>query len=82
MRVASISGSSMRHLIGIGTPRGLQGRVAAVRATLSVHMGVVRGRLTPISSSHRLIPAVRGRLASLTTLAVNSSAAITCTTGC
>ena len=75
-------GLVMRHLIGIGTPRGLQGRVAAVRATLSVHMGVVRGRLTPISSSHRLIPAVRGRLASLTTFAVNSSAAITCTTGC
>ena len=38
--------------------------------------------LTTISSSHRLIPAVRGRLASLATFAVNSSAAITCTTGC
>ena len=75
-------GLVMRHLIGIGTPRGLQGRVAAVRATLGVLMGVVRDRLTPISSSHRLIPAVRGRLASLTTFAVNSSAAITCTTGC
>ena len=45
-------------------------------------MGVVRRRLTTISSSHRLIPAVRGRLASLVTFAVNSSAAITCTTGC
>ena len=75
-------GLVMRHLIGIGTPRGLQGRVAAVRATLGVLMGVVRRRLTPISSSHRLIPAVRGRLASLTTFAGNSSAAITCTTGC
>ena len=75
-------GLVMRHLIGIGTPRGLQGRVAAVRATLLVLMGVVRRRLTPISSSHRLIPAVRGRLASLTTFAGNSSAAITCTTGC
>ncbi len=42
-------------------------------------MGVVRRRLTTISSSHRLIPAVRGRLASLATFAVNSSAAITCT---
>ena len=75
-------GLVMRHLIGIGTPRGLQGRVAAVRATLGVLMGVVRRRLTTISSSHRLIPAVRGRLASLATFAVNSSAAITCTTGC
>ena len=45
-------------------------------------MGVVRRRLTTIASSHRLIPAVRGRLASLATFAVNSSAAITCTTGC
>ena len=33
-------GLVMRHLIGIGTPRGLQGRVAAVRATLLVLMGV------------------------------------------
>ena len=73
-------GLVMRHLIGIGTPRGLQGRVAAVLATLGVLMGVVRRRLTTISSSHRLIPAVRGRLASLATFAVNSSAAITCTT--
>ena len=54
-------GLVMRHLIGIGTPRGLQGRVAAVLATLGVLMGVVRRRLTTISSSHRLIPAVRGR---------------------
>ena len=44
-------GLVMRHLIGIGTPRGLQGRVAAVRATLGVLMGVVRRRLTPISSA-------------------------------
>ena len=75
-------GLVMRHLIGIGTPRGLQGRVAAVLATLGGLMGVVRRRLTTIASSHRLIPAVRGRLASLATFAVNSSAAITCTTGC
>ena len=75
-------GLVMRHLIGIGTPRGLQGRVTAVLATLGVLMGVVRRRLTTISSSYRLIPAVRGRLASLATFAVNSSAAITCTTGC
>ena len=75
-------GLVMRHLIGIGPPRGLQGRVAAVLATLGGLMGVVRRRLTTISSSHRLIPAVRGRLASLATFAVNSSAAITCTTGC
>ena len=53
-----------------------------LKSALGVLMGVVRRRLTTISSSHRLIPAVRGRLASLATFAVNSSAAITCTTGC
>ena len=53
-----------------------------MKSALGVLMGVVRRRLTTISSSHRLIPAVRGRLASLATFAVNSSAAITCTTGC
>ena len=38
----------MRQLIGVGTPRGLQGRVAAVLATLFVLTGVVRRRLNPI----------------------------------
>src|SRR5437870_9817930 len=41
-------GLVMRHMIGIGTPRGLQSRVAAVLATLLVLMGVVRRRLTAI----------------------------------
>ena len=53
-----------------------------LKSALGGLMGVVRRRLTTISSSHRLILAVRGRLASLATFAVNSSAAITCTTGC
>jgi transposase len=75
-------GLVMRHLIGFGTPRGLQGRVAAVMATLLVLIEVVRRRLAAISSSHRLITAVRDRLTPLTTSAVNSSAAATCTTGC
>src|SRR2546426_7686175 len=55
-------GLVMRHLIGFGTPRGLQGRVAAVVATLFVLMGVVRHRLIAISSSHRLITGIRGWL--------------------
>src|SRR5713101_6237421 len=55
-------GLVMRHLIGIGTPRGLQGRVAAVLATLFVLMGVVRRWLTAISSSQRIITAMRGWL--------------------
>ena len=57
------------------TPRGPQGRVAC---SCDVTWAIVR-RLTTIFVVARLIPAVRGRLASL---AVNSSAAITCTTGC
>ena len=75
-------GLVMRQLIGAGTPRGLQGRVGAVLATLFELMGVVRRRLNPIWSSHRLIPAVRGGLTSRTTSAVNLSTVVTCTTGC
>jgi transposase len=75
-------GLVMRHLIGVGTPRGLQGRVAAVIASLLVLIDVVRCRLSAISSSHRLITVLRGWLTSLTTSAVNFSAATACTTGC
>ena len=75
-------GLLMRHLIGIGTPRGLQGRVAAVLATLFALVGGVRRRCTAISSSYRLIAAMHARLKSPTTILVNSSAAATYTTGC
>jgi transposase len=71
-------GLVMRHLFGIGTPRGLQGRVAAVVALLWALMGV-RHRPIADSSSHRLVTAVRDWLSSST---VNSSVAATCTTGC
>ncbi len=75
-------GLVMRHLIGIGTPRGLQGRVAAVLAMLFVLMGVVRRRLTAISSSQRLITAICGWLLPPTAPTVNSSQIVTYTTGC
>ena len=75
-------GLVMRHLIGIGTPRGLQGRLAAVMATLWLLLGAARRESAAISASHRLIAAMRGRLMLPTTLAVNSSATATCTTGC
>ena len=75
-------GLVMRHLIGIGTPRGLQGRVAVVLATLFVLMGVVRRRLTAISSPQRLITAMRGCLLPPTAPTVNSSQIVTSTTGC
>ncbi len=71
-------GLVMRQLIGIGTPRGLQGRVAAVVAVLWEIMDVL-DRLIAISSSHRVFTAVRGWLPSRTTSAVNSSAEATCT---
>jgi transposase len=75
-------GLVMRHLIGVGTPRGLQGRLAAVMATLFVLLGIGRRPPTAISSPDRLITIVRGWLTSLTTSAVNLSAKSTCTTGC
>lgn len=75
-------GLVMRQLIGLGTPRGLQGRLAAVIATLLVLVGTARRRLAAISASYRRIAAMRARLASPTTFAVNSAATATCTTGC
>jgi transposase len=57
-------GLAMRHLIGIGTPRGLQGRAAAVIVTLLVLLAVVRRRLTAISTSYRHITAIRRRFTS------------------
>ena len=74
-------GLVMRQLIGLGTPRGLQGRLATVLATLFVLLGAPRWRLAAIGTSHRFIDAVRDRLAP-TTFLVNSSAAATCTPGC
>jgi transposase len=74
-------GLIMRQLIGLGTPRGLQGRLATVFATLFVLLGARRCRLTAIGTSHRFIDAVRDRLAP-TAFLVNSSAATTCTPGC
>ncbi len=75
-------GLVMRHLIGVGTPRGLQGRLAAVLATLLVLISAAPRRLTAIVASHRRIPVMRGRLTSPTALVVNSSAMAIYTTGC
>jgi hypothetical protein len=72
----------MRQLIGVGTSRGLQDRVAAVIATLFVLIGHAQRRLAAIGASLRFITAMGGRRPSPTTLTVNSSAAATCTTGC
>ena len=75
-------GLVMRHLIGVGTPRGLQGRLAAVLATLFVRISFVRRGFTATGASHRLIAVMRGRPTLPTVLVVNSSAMAACTTGC
>jgi transposase len=74
-------GLVMRHLIGLGTPRGLQGRLATVLAAVFVLLGAPRCRLAAIAMSHRFIETVRDRL-SPTTFLVDSSAVPTCTPGC
>ena len=75
-------GLVMRHLIGIGTPRGLQGRVGAVIAALLVLVADVRARVSAIYELVRMITNRRRSLGSPTNLGVNSSANATCTTDC
>ena len=75
-------GLIMRQLIGLGTPRGLQGRLPAVIATLLVLLGSARRCFVAIRASFRVIARMRGWFPSATTICVNSSAAATCTTGC
>ena len=74
-------GLIMRHLIGFGTPRGLQGRLAAVIATLCVLLNSARRRCVVIRASCRR---ARGWYPSANTFSVfvNSSAIATCTSGC
>lgn len=75
-------GLVMRQLIGLGTPRGLQGRVTAVIVTLLVLLSSARRRVAALRTSCGVIVAMRGRQLLPTTLLVNSSAVTTCTTGC
>lgn len=71
----------MRQPIGFGTPRGLQGRLATVLATLLVLMGAVRRPFIAIAASRRVIT-MRGRPTLPTLFVVNSSRTVTCDTGC
>lgn len=73
-------GLMMRHLIGHGTPRGLQGRMTAVFAAWWVLLLGVPRRIHTMSTPVRLI-VMRGWFTGPTTLVVNSSAGATCTTG-
>ena len=74
-------GLVMRQLIGVGTPRGLQGRLATVIATLWVLMRATRRRGIAIAASHRLMATMRDR-PTLSTIFVVNSSTTTCATGC
>jgi transposase len=73
-------GLVMRHLIGLGTPRGLQDHLVAVVATLFAFLVSPRRQRAGFGRSGRFIEAVRDRL-SPTTFHVHSSAIATCTPG-
>ena len=74
-------GLIMRQLIGLGTPRGLQGRLGVIIAMVLVLVAAVRRRIAPVGSSQPRVVIWRGSV-SAATLLVNSSAAATCTPGC
>jgi transposase len=74
-------GLLIRSMLGVGTPRGLQGRLAAVLAVVSTLIAVARHRFIEIRGVLRVIAATSGRVTLPTTLVVNLSAAATCTTG-
>ncbi|MDQ3421737.1 MAG: transposase [Acidobacteriota bacterium] len=65
-------GLVMRHLIGRGTPRGLQGRVGAVIAALLLLIDAIRRQVAPIVT-HRFMSAIRGPLMAPTNFVVKSS---------
>jgi transposase len=74
-------GLLVRSILGVGTPRGLQGRLAAVIAAVLTLIAVLRCRFTEIRAVQRVIAAMRRWITLPIPLVVNSSAAATCTTG-
>ena len=74
-------GLVIRHLIGVGTPRGLQGRFAAVLVAVVTFLRVMGRSLTALGASPRRSAAM-GSFTASTTLLLNSAAPATCTTGC
>lgn len=74
-------GLLVRSILGVGTPRGLQGRLAAVLAMVFAFIEIAHRRFIAIGGSWGVIAAMRGRITLPTTLVINSSAAATCTTG-
>jgi len=73
-------GLLVRSMLGVGTPRGLQGRLAAVIA-VSVLITAATRRCSANRVITRVFAAIRGWITLPTTLVVTSSAAATCTTG-
>jgi len=74
-------GLLIRSILGVGTPRGLQGRLAAVLAVVSTLIAVVCHRCIEIRDMLRVIAATSGWVTVPTALVVSSSAKATCTTG-
>ncbi|HVQ15039.1 MAG TPA: transposase [Vicinamibacterales bacterium] len=74
-------GLVMRQLIGLGTPRGLQGRHPTVIAALWLFIRATRRRLVAIAVSQLHLTALRGWV-TRTMITVNSSANTTYATGC
>lgn len=74
-------GLLLRSMLGVGTPRGLQGRLAAGVAPVFVLIVVTQRRYAELAAFRRVIATMRGFVTFTTTLAVNSSADATCTTG-
>jgi transposase len=74
-------GLLIRSILGVGTPRGLQGRLAAALAVVSTLIAVARHRFIEIRGVLRAIAATSGWVTLPTTLVVNLSAVATCTTG-
>ncbi len=74
-------GLVMRHLIGRGTPRGLQDRPATVIAALLMLLGATRRWLLTISAWCPLMTTVRCLPSPIATIG-KSSAATTYTTAC
>jgi transposase len=71
-------GLLVRSVLGVGTPRGLQGRVAAVITALFALLTTARAAIGARSSDH----AWPGSLGSLTTLGVHLSPNATYTSAC
>src|SRR5215204_662468 len=75
-------GLVMRHATGCGTPRGRQGRVAAVIVTVLALIGVVRPWFVGILRSSRLVVATHQPIPSRTMFIARSSITATYATGC